>query len=151
VTIRFFCAGIPKAMSVGSMIAFKRAGVQHTFQKRRNTDWALMVGQVGREHAPPAPMEGPIAFKAVFYLPKPATAGKKIVAPLRRPDLHSLMHKLEDHFNGVFYKDDSQIVDVLAYKRFAGPGGQTGVEITVEQIMPSQAELAWRVEEVGRV
>jgi Holliday junction resolvase RusA-like endonuclease len=151
VRIQFFCAGIPKSMSVGSSIAFKRNGTTHHFQKRRNTDWSLIVGQVGRQHAPAAPLEGPIAFTAVFYLPKPTTAGKNVIAPLRRPDVDGLVHKLTDHFSGIFFKDDSQIVDFHAHKRFAGPGGQPGVEITVEQIIPSQAELAWRVEEVAKL
>ena len=130
--IHFFVAGIPKAMSVGASIAFTRAGVQHNFQKRRNTDWALMVGEVGRRYAPPTPLDGPIAFQAVFYLPRPASA-RKVLAPLRRPDLDNLVHKLSDHFNGVFWRDDSQIIDFTVYKRFA-THGQPGVEITVEAI-----------------
>src|SRR5439155_24624408 len=115
----------------GSQIAFKREGVLHRFQKRRNTPWALVVGQVGRQHAPATPLEGPIGLTLVFYLPRPASAGKHVVVPLKRPDIDNLTGKIADSFNGVFFRDDSQIIDSHAYKRFAGPGGKPGVEITV--------------------
>ncbi len=143
IRIRFFVAGIPKSMSIGSAIAFKRDGVLNRVHKRRNTEWALLIGQVGRQHAPSAPLEGPIGLTLVFYLPRPQS-GKKLVAPLKRPDVDNLTHKLSDAFNGVFWRDDSQIVDFLAYKRFAEPAGQPGVEITVEQIIPSQASTSAR-------
>ena len=151
--IRFFVAGIPKSMSVGSTVRWKTkdGSRQGQFQTRANTDWGLVVAEVGRRHAPPAPFAGPVSFKALFLVPKPSTAGRHVVAPLKRPDIDNLVHKLTDHFNGIFWLDDSQIVDFAAFKRFAGPGSQTGVEITVEQIMPSQAELSWRAEEIARL
>lgn len=150
-TIRFFVAGVPKSMAVGKTVRWKTkdGSRQGQFQTRENTEWALMVGQVGRTHAPPAPLEGPIGFRCLFYVPKPSTAGRTVIAPLKRPDIDNLVHKLSDHFNGIFWKDDSQIIDFHAFKRFAGPGGQTGLEVTIEQIMPSQAELSWRAQEVA--
>jgi len=43
------------------------------------------------------------------------------------------VHKLTDQFNGVFWADDSQIVDVVVRKRFA-LDGRPGVEILVEPV-----------------
>jgi Holliday junction resolvase RusA-like endonuclease len=65
------------------------------------------------------------------------------VFPLKRPDIDNLMHKLTDHFNGVFWLDDSQVIDLVVRKRFARDG-RTGVEIVVEEItaVQLQAELA---------
>jgi len=135
--IRFFVAGIPKSMSVGTSFGFKRNGVQHHMQGRRNTEWATLVGQIGRtawEGKPP--LVGGLAFTALFYLPKPASAKRTDRLPLKRPDLDNLMHKLTDQFKGVFWFDDSQIVDVQARKRFAcdRPDGLIGVEICVEPV-----------------
>ena len=131
--IRFWVGGTPKSMSVGSSFRFKRGGVETHVQGRRNTDWATLVGQIGREHAPPVPWEGPLSVTATFYLPKPATLPKRdrdTALPIKRPDLDNLIHKLTDSFNGVFWRDDSQIVDLILSKRYA-VDGRTGVEIIV--------------------
>lgn len=144
--IRFFVAGIPKAMSVGKSVSFKRGVVAHHFQKRNNSDWATLVGQIGRDHAPATPMVGPISFTAIFWLPRPASARKTDVFPLKRPDLDNLVHKMTDQFNGVFWVDDSQSIDMIPRKRFA-LDGRPGVEIIVEPVFhpeiqfPAQREL----------
>jgi Holliday junction resolvase RusA-like endonuclease len=130
--IRFFCAGIPKSMSVGSAFRFKKAGVERHIQGRRNTDWCTLVGQIGRQHAPAALLDGPLAFTALFYLPRPATASRKVVFPTKRPDIDNLVHKLTDQFNGVFWQDDSQVIDFIVRKRFAQV--RPGVEIVVEPV-----------------
>src|SRR5678815_1842049 len=143
--IRFFCAGIPKSMKVSGVARFQRGGKTHFVPKRGNDEWVAVVGQVARAHAPERLMAGPIEMRLVFYMPR-AKSAKRELAPLKRPDVDNLTHKLSDQFNGVFYEDDAQIVDFLCYKRFAPIGGPSGVEITIEQIMPSQAELDWRLD-----
>jgi Holliday junction resolvase RusA-like endonuclease len=140
--IQFFVAGIPKAMSVGKTIRLpNKAGGFRQFQKRNNSDWSTLVGQIGRAHAPEIPLDCAVSFTALFYVPRPSTAPKRVVMPLKRPDIDNLVHKLTDQFNGVFWKDDSQIVDVIARKRFAADG-RTGVEITVERVELEQSRLA---------
>lgn len=131
--IRFFVAGIPKAMSVGRGVRVpNKGGGFRQFQTRANTDWSTLVGHIGRQHAPATPLDGAVRFTALFYLPKPASAGRKTVFPIKRPDIDNLMHKLTDHFNGVFWHDDSQVLDIVARKRFAAE--RPGVEIVIEEI-----------------
>ena len=132
-SIRFFVSGIPRAMSVGKSISFVRNGARHHLQGRRNTDWSTLVGQIGREHAPPLPLVGGLAFTATFWLPRPASLKKTERLPLKRPDIDNLVHKLTDQWNGVFYLDDSQIIDLTARKRYT-TDGRTGVEICVEPV-----------------
>jgi Holliday junction resolvase RusA-like endonuclease len=131
--ISFFVAGLPKTMKVGGVARFQRGDKVHMVPKRGNTDWALLVGQVGRTHAPRVPAEGPLVFVATFYMPRPARARKADVVPLKRPDLDNLLHKLTDQFNAVFWQDDSQVVELVARKRFATDreDRRTGVEITI--------------------
>jgi Holliday junction resolvase RusA-like endonuclease len=141
--IRFWVPGIPKALSVGKGIRVpNKGGGFRQFQTRTNTDWSLLVGQIGREHAPERPLEGAIAVTALFHVPRPQTASRRVVFPLKRPDIDNLIHKLTDHFNGVFWRDDSQVIDLVVRKRF-GQDGRTGVEIVVEEItaVQVQAEL----------
>jgi len=144
--IRFFVGGLPKSMKVAGIARFQRGGKVHMVPKRSNSEWATLVGQIGREHAPKAPLEGGLSFIAVFWMPKPTTLKKTVGLPLKRPDLDNLMHKLTDQFNGVFWVDDSQIVDLHVYKRFT-IDGRTGVEIRVEA--PILADLVTAVPSEG--
>jgi Holliday junction resolvase RusA-like endonuclease len=143
--IRFFVGGTPKSMKVSGVAPFMRGGKQHFVPKRGNDEWVTLVGRIGRDHAPERLIDGPLIFVAKFYLQKPTTLPRKFTMtalPTKRPDLDNLVHKMTDQFNGVFWRDDSQIVDVLARKRYSHDG-RTGVEITVAPVtnMQLQAEL----------
>jgi len=127
--IKFFVAGLPRAMSVSKTIV---AG-NRRFQKRANNEWALQVGYAGRAVAPAAPMKGALSFAAHFLVPKPKSARKVDTQPVKRPDLDNLIHKLTDQWNGVFYEDDSQIVRIVATKNYATLA-VPGVTIIVEEI-----------------
>jgi len=148
--IRFYCAGIPKSMSVGKTVRWATKDKAHSgsFQKREHTEWATLLGQIGRDHAPPAPLKGALSFTALFYMPRPASLSKRETAPLKRPDIDNLIHKLTDQWNGVFWDDDSQIVDVIARKRFT-PDGRPGVEIIVEPVFIEPPRRAEQAELVG--
>ena len=146
--IRFFVQGIPKTMSVGKTFAFRRGEgpVQHV-QSRRNTEWGVVVGQIGRDHAPARPLDGPVSLTAIFYMPRPKSAAKKVVVPLTRPDVDNLLHKLSDQWNGVFWHDDSQITDLVVRKRFA-VDGRTGAEFIVAPVTVLAAQESLLREEV---
>lgn len=128
---------MPKSMKVGGVVRFQRAGRVHMIPKRGNDEWVSLVGHEGRQVMPPAPFDGPLTFSARFFMPRPTTLPKRVTQPLKRPDLDNLLHKLTDSFNGVFWKDDSQIVRLEAVKQFA-TDGRTGVEITVEEVIDHQ-------------
>jgi Holliday junction resolvase RusA-like endonuclease len=137
--IRFFASGTPKSMSVGKSVRVPvkgRPGSFQQFQTRSNTEWSVIVGAVGRAHAPAAPLEGALVLVATFYVPMPTTMPKRdrhVAMPTKRPDIDNLMHKFSDHWNGIFWHDDSQLVDLLARKRYS-LDGRTGVEIIVAPV-----------------
>jgi Holliday junction resolvase RusA-like endonuclease len=149
--IRFFVSGTPKSMKVGGVARFMKGGRTHMVPKRGNDEWVTLVGRIGRDHAPPVPLEGPLAFVATFYLPKPVSLPKRAAAlamPTKKPDVDNLFHKLTDQFNGVFYRDDAQLTDVRLRKRYPHDG-RTGVEITVTPINV-HAQMAAGLEQVER-
>jgi Holliday junction resolvase RusA-like endonuclease len=127
--IKFFVGGRPRSMKIAGTARFQRGGKVHMVPKRGNTEWATLVGAIGQQHAPSALLEGAVLFTATFYMPRPG-AGKKAAWPLKRPDLDNLIHKLTDQFNGVFWRDDSQVVELHVCKRFSDDG-RLGVEIEV--------------------
>ncbi len=67
-------------------------------------------------------LEGPIAFEAWFYLPRPQSAAKRIFAPAKKPDASKLLRSVEDALTGIIWHDDAQVVDGHVHKRFADAG-----------------------------
>lgn len=73
-----------------------------------------------------------VRLTVVFYLPRPKSAPKRITAHTTAPDLDKLVRALGDALTGVVYRDDAQIVDLVALKRYAALGAVPSVEIRVE-------------------
>jgi Holliday junction resolvase RusA-like endonuclease len=136
VPIRFSVHGVPKSMRVGGVARFLRAGKMHTVPVRENSEWALIVGKIARDHAPAKLLDGPVRLTLAFFMPKPKSAPKhRRVWPITRPDADNLFHKLTDAMNGVLWTDDSVIVEVHLTKDYS-PSGFIGLDVTVEQLTP---------------
>ncbi len=84
-----------------------------------------------------APLEGPVALRVVFVLPRP----KRLIWKRRemprvphtsRPDLDNLVKALKDSLNGLAWRDDSQVVELSASKCYASGNELPGVEIAIE-------------------
>ena len=83
-------------------------------------------------HGFPAPLDGPLLLEAIFYLPRPASASKRVTKPYRKPDCSKLIRAVEDALTGIAYVDDSRITFLVVRKRFA-IGRAPGVEISLKQ------------------
>jgi Holliday junction resolvase RusA-like endonuclease len=90
---------------------------------RDKRDWLASIHSL----APAEPWAGPVVLDVVFSLTQPAyhyTAKGDIKErylherPTKRPDLSNMLKFIEDAMNGVFYVDDSQIVQVSMSKRW---------------------------------
>lgn len=132
IRLRFFVAGLPRSLQVGTSVSYVKDGIRHEHQQRRNTPWAVLVGHEGRQHAPATPWTGAVRVELRFYLPRPGAAPRRVTLPTKRPDLESLIHRLTDQWTGVFWADDSQIVDLVCRKRFA-VDGRVGVDVIVTE------------------
>ncbi len=81
-----------------------------------------------REHRPAQPMEGALAVRVRAYLPIPVSMPKRRQAnalagderPAKKPDLDNLLkHVLDCCTKLNFWRDDSQICDVVTSKRYS--------------------------------
>lgn len=63
----------------------------------------------------------PLKLEAIFYRLKPRTTPKKVLYPVTRPDISNYLKTLEDALEKFAYQNDSQIVDLVAKKRFGSP------------------------------
>jgi Holliday junction resolvase RusA-like endonuclease len=81
------------------------------------------------QHRPPRPLEGPLILSVNAFLPIPQSKSKKwkaealagTVRPTTKPDCSNLVKNLEDVMNGVFFRDDCQLVGLGISKFYGEP------------------------------
>lgn len=82
------------------------------------------------------PLQGPVGLAVAFLLPRPARLTLKSKpnprcwAPVR-PDGDNLVKVIKDVLNGLCWKDDGQVVELLVHKLYASAGEQPRAEVTV--------------------
>lgn len=134
--VRFFVAGVPipkgsaKAFVVGS-----RAVVTHDNAKTK--PWQRAIAAKARSEAPGL-MEGAVKVELQFDLPRPKSHGKPgrkswASEHVTRPDLDKLVRTVLDALTGIVWRDDSQVVEVVARKGYEDDSGErpAGVYIAV--------------------
>jgi len=115
----------------GSKRAFRwqardgRSGVSLVESSGENLkSWRSAVRDAARDARPPQLIEGPVQLTLVFYLKAPKSRKGMPLAPTKRPDLSKLARAIEDELTGVWFHDDSQIVQALLEKRWDLPTPQ---------------------------
>lgn len=85
---------------------------------------------------------GGIEIFVTFFMPRPKSLAKSYDGPhLVKPDLDKLKRALLDGLKGVLYADDSQVVHVDGWKRYAAVGAESRAEVTVVPIaLPAPAQ-----------
>ena len=88
-----------------------------------------------------SPITGPVALTLAFYFQMPkGMQRKRIPTPTQlkttRPDLSNLIKSVEDAMSSVVYLDDSQVVEVLAYKHIAAQGKPGRLMVRVREVEP---------------
>lgn len=96
---------------------------------------------VALDHAPPAPLDGPLEVRLVFSLPVPSSAAKwwKAAAAAgaihhtSRPDGDNLGKLVLDALgsSGQFWRDDAQIPRLVIEKQYAE---KPGTEVTITEL-----------------
>jgi len=115
---------------IGNPIALKRhrytkTGISYDPSKNDKMDFLAKC----LNNRPPKPLKGAISMKLGFYFVRPKShfgtgknAGRlKESAPMfhnKKPDLDNLVKFVVDSLNGIFYEDDRQINNLLAYKDY---------------------------------
>jgi Holliday junction resolvase RusA-like endonuclease len=138
-TLEFRVIGV--AQQMGSKRAFVPRGWTRpviTDSNRNLKSWQTLVAE-GASHAIqqlPASdrtllTEG-VRLTVAFYLPRPKSLPRRVTAHTKAPDVDKLARSLGDALTRIVYRDDAQIVDLLALKRYAPPGQSPYVDIRVE-------------------
>lgn len=83
------------------------------------------------------PLAGPVRLRVNAYRGIPKSESRKraermeatIIRPITRPDASNVLKSVEDALNGLAYRDDSQIVEILVQKYYSRT---PRVEISIE-------------------
>lgn len=116
--ITFEAFGLPKPQ--GSKKAFKTkqgrivlveaAGKPHKV-------WREVVAEAAREVAPPELFTGPVRVEVDLFLPRAKSNNDKF--PIYRNDLDKLIRSVLDSMTGIIFKDDGQVVELVASKSYS--------------------------------
>ena len=107
---------------------FTRGGFAYTPAKTARYEQRVRAAALRVMDGSP-PLEGPIALRLMFNMEVPKSWPKKKradafsgkVLPISRPDIDNICKCVIDGLNGVLFKDDSQITDLIASKRYGVP------------------------------
>jgi len=128
------------AQPKGSMKAFVPRGMKFpivTDSNRNAKSWAQLVA-AGASDALRAQagslVSGAVRVSLAFHLPRPKKFAKRgvPVAHLTAPDLDKLARSVLDALTAVVWQDDSQVVELVALKRYADVDAAPCVMVRVE-------------------
>lgn len=133
--LRFTVPGIP--VPQGSMSAFMPKGWNRpilTSANKKLKPWRALVAQAARDAMMKqgftmAGKDVPFGIELIFRYARPKS--DKRVYMTKRPDLDKNVRSVGDSLTGVVWKDDSQLVKIIASKEY----GEPGVEILLWEMV----------------
>jgi Holliday junction resolvase RusA-like endonuclease len=102
-------------------------GHGRSYKDKAQSQYETKIAALIAQHRPERPLEGALKLQIVCYLPIPVSKSRKWklqaitgeIKPIGKPDCTNLAKNIEDIMNGVFYRDDSQIVELSVDKRYS--------------------------------
>lgn len=101
-------------------------------------DWKGDVIRAGAPLRPKEPLEGPVSIRILFFLKRPKRLYRKKdpdVAPIASsgPDLDNLVKATLDALQADgWFRNDSQVAQIRAQKRYHTKTGHPGADVSVE-------------------
>ncbi len=113
--------GRPRATRVGKGVRLYTPPKTVAYEKR-----VAICGRAAMYGRPPLP--GALAVGLEIYLPIPASWPRKRqemalraeILPTGKPDVDNVEKAIFDALNGICWRDDTQVVDVIKTKRYGG-------------------------------
>lgn len=115
--------GRPRAARFGS-------GVR-VYDPATSRDWKRTIQAQVLTIKPTAPFDCPLAMELSFIFPRPKSLPKRVLHHTKRPDIDNLFKAVSDALNGILYRDDSLIVQLVTRKVY---GEEPGVAIHLYEL-----------------
>lgn len=100
--------------------------------------WRGLVAWAARSAHSGDPLEGPVVLRADFFVRRPKSLPKRVLHATKKPDVDKLLRALCDSLTGIVWRDDSQVVEVVATKSY---GASPRVEVQVVRAPTPGREL----------
>jgi Holliday junction resolvase RusA-like endonuclease len=112
------------------------------YDPEKSKDYKDYVRLAAAEHAPSALLEGPLGMMLTVYRSIPKSFSKKKAAlaevgeirPVSKPDVDNYLKGVKDALKGIVWKDDSQVVEVFAQKRYSS---RPRIEVKIKDLSRS--------------
>ena len=93
-------------------------GYARAYDPVKSRTYKQLIKLLAQQYAPEKPVENPVVLSVLIYHKIPKSFSKKkrmqielgYLRPTTKPDISNVVKGVEDALNGVWYKDDSQIV-----------------------------------------
>lgn len=131
--IQAFVPGLP--IPQGSKTAFVRNGraVLVDSDKRLKAWRKLMTEKLEAANAGCEQLNGALSLQVIFFMPRPKTVKRDF--PITAPDLDKLIRAVNDSATDAgIIKDDSQVIEIVAYKFYEDPQNPLGVFIAYDYL-----------------
>lgn len=138
--LAFYCVAYGTPAPAGSK---RHVGGGRIIETNANVKpWREAVKHAALAVKPATPLDGPLKVEFVFTLRKPASAPKRRRTwPVRKPDVSKLARATEDALTDAgVWRDDAQVVSLLAHKVYAEPEDSRALET------PGVVIRVWRVD-----
>jgi len=123
--IEFSARGYPQTK--GSTKAFMRPGMRYpviTNDNAKNKAWEQVLKLEAQRHAPAQIFDGPVSVMLTFHMVKPKSYPKtRVLQHTKKPDIDKLVRSFNDAMTGVIWRDDSQVVNLSAMKKYSDTPG----------------------------
>lgn len=133
-----FIPGEPVAKARPRVTISKYTNKPHAFtpKKTEQAERAIRnawIAKHGRD-----PVTGPLSIRITFLYEVPKSwpkwkrdqAERYTLPKITRPDTDNLVKTVMDALNGIAYKDDSVVYEILARKKYA-PAGENGTQVII--------------------
>src|SRR5699024_7334504 len=109
----------PRATRIGNSIRL--------YDPKTTTNYKNLVKWTAKQQWKQKPLECPLVVELDIYRQIPKSTSKKrrklknerVIRPVVEPDLSNYVKGIEDALSGIVYKDDSQIVELIARKFYS--------------------------------
>lgn len=129
-----FCHPEPQGSARGFPIQRQngKMGVSITSDNRKLKPFRQAIAQTAMlaiDTRPFAAKHIPVRMEIDFYFQKPASAPKKRLFPVVKPDADKLARSIFDALTGIVFADDAQVIDCRVRKHYGTP---ERIEISAE-------------------
>lgn len=124
--------GNPKAQARPRF--FRRGNFVGTYEPKDSKGWKESI-QLQAIAQKVEFLQGALSMSLHFFFMKPKSMPKKIYYHVKKPDLDNCVKACKDALKGICYRDDSQIVRLIAEKEY---NAQPGVIIDIWEMEDGQ-------------